>query len=505
MALLGSPLLTLILLPAVGALLVALMGRLSSAGSTNAVRFVAVGCAVVELLLALSVLSGPMAGDVLTDAWPWIPQFGVSFRLTADSLSTIFVLLTACITVVVAMWGHSSSRSRGGWFAALLAGEAAVIGAFLATDLVLFYVFYEVMLLPILVATMVWGGSQRHRACVKFLVYTIGASAMMFAGIVYMGWRGISVPSDSASFSFDVASLASRGLFSGNEQVWLGAAFIMAFLVKIPAVPFHAWLPDAYREAPAGIRAFMAAMLGKVGVYGILRFVVPLFPSCFELAQPWFVVLGAVSIVFGALVAMAQRDLLSLLAYSSVSHLGFCVMGLGAGSDLALSGVLFQCVSHGFVTAALFLVAASFIEREETGEFIGLGGIAARRPLTAAFLMVFCFASVALPLTSGFVGELLIFLGTWRSYPWHTSGALLGVVFGAVYTLTAYMKSMFGPLRRQSADGASVADTVDLSIDEVVAFVSLVVIIVVLGVFPGPLLSLIDAAVAAPTARVVSF
>ncbi len=501
MSLFQSPLLTLIVLPALGALLVLVAGRIFSASHSNVSRVLAAGFATGELLLAVSLLRG----GAPVEAWPWMPQFGISFRLTLDSLSVIFVVLTAFVTLFVALWGKGPTASRGGWFAALLTGEAAVMGAFLATDLLVFYVFYEVMLLPILVATMVWGGPNRQRACFKFLMYTLGASALMFAGIVYIGWRGLPLHGDQMPFSFDVASLAARGLFSLQEQRWLGLAFIFAFLVKIPAVPFHSWLPDSYREAPSGIRAFMAAILGKVGVYGVFRFVIPLFPNCFEMVQPWLVVLGAIGIVYGALVAMSQRDLLSLLAYSSVSHLGFCVMGLGAGSSTAMSGVLFQCVSHGFVTVALFLIAASFIEREGTGEFIGLGGVAARRPMTASFLMVFCFASVALPLTSGFVGELLIFLGTWGAYPWHTGVAMLGMVFGAAYTLTAYLKSMFGPLRHQAPAGLVSDAAVDLSSDEVVAFAGLTVIIIALGIFPGPLLSLIDAALALPTGVVVSF
>jgi NADH-quinone oxidoreductase subunit M len=276
-----------------------------------------------------------------------------------------------------------------------------------------------------------------------------------------------------------------------TEQTLLGLCFLFAFGVKIPAVPLHGWLADTYREAPHGIAAFTAALLGKVGIYGVIRFAWPLFPDCMELLAPAIAAIGAIGVVYGALIALVQRDIRSLLAFSSLSHLGFCILGIAAASELAITGAVFQAVSHGLVTAGLFLIFGVIIDREGASDFESLGGLASKIPMTAFFLMVFNLAAVALPLTSSFVGEFLIIVGSWQKFPQWTLIALLGVVLGAVYTLTAYLKTMFGgtkeplPMRRADLRGG-----------ELLVMGGLAALVLWLGIFPGRVLSLLEQPVA---------
>lgn len=482
----------LIAIPGVGAL-VCLAPWFAKGRGVEACRWWAVVVAALVLGLNLALVQSaslePNATLSIEEARSWIPSFGITYHLKLDGLSGVFSLLTAFISLVVIAW---SGRPRGAgraWYALVLAGEAAVMGSFLATDLVLFYVFYELMLLPVVAGIALWGGARRFVAAIKFLLYTVVGSVLMLLAIVYMGWAGQALLGSGANnFAFEVTTLSSLHLLTQQEEWWLGLAFLVAFAVKIPMVPLHSWVPDTYREAPHGIAAFTAALLGKVGIYGILRFMWPLFPSFMQAAAPALAVVGAVSIVYGALVAMAQRDIRSLLAFSSISHLGFCVLGLASSSELAMTGAVFQAVSHGLVTAALFLTFGAVIDREGAGDFDSLGGLASRLPWVAFFLMVFSIASVALPLTSSFVGEFLIILGSWAAFPEWTLVAMLGVVLGAVYTLTAYLKTMFGEARPSSESGSRG----DLGGSDVLVATALAISIFALGLFPQRLLTLIE-------------
>jgi len=292
------------------------------------------------------------------------------------------------------------------------------------------------------------------------------------------------------NFAFEVTTLASLKMLNPTQELMLGLAFLLAFAIKTPMVPFHGWLPDTYREAPHGLAAFTAALLGKVGIYAIIRFMWPLFPNFMAQAGPYLAAAGAVAVVFGALVAMAQKDLRSLLAYSSISHLGFCVLGIAGVSTMAMTGAVFQAVSHGIVTAALFLTVGAVIDRQGSRDFDRLGGLARAVPVAAFYLMVFSIASVALPLTRSFDDESLILVGSWKLFPTWTSVALLGVLLGAVYTLTAYLKTMFGPMH--SSDPVSGGDIRGFS---AVVLAALAGAVIALGVFPGRLLDVISPAV----------
>jgi NADH-quinone oxidoreductase subunit M len=485
----------LILIPAIGAL--ACLGPWFPKGrGTEACRWWAVLVSALVLALSLALVKSsmlePNATLSIEEARTWIPSFGVTYHLKLDGLSAVFAILTAVISLVVIAWSARPKEAGRAWYALLLAAEASVMGAFLSTDLVLFYVFYELMLLPVVAGIALWGGARKFTAALKFLLYTIVGSVLMLLAILYLGWAGRALlGGEVGNFAFEITTLSSLHLLTEQEEVWLALAFLIAFAVKIPMVPLHSWVPDTYREAPHGVAAFTAALLGKVGIYGILRFMWPLFPTFMQQAAPALAVVGAVGIVYGALVAMAQKDIRSLLAYSSISHLGFCVLGLASTSEIAVTGAVFQAVSHGLVTAALFLTFGAVIDREGVQDFESLGGLATKLPWLAFFLMVFSIASVALPLTSSFVGEFLIIIGSWAIFPEWTVVALLGVVLGAVYTLTAYLKTMFGAAR-PSSDTSSRGD---LRGTDVVVATALALSIFFLGVFPQRVLALIEGAV----------
>ena len=448
---------------------------------------------VVLLAVAKAALSAPGALLQVEESRPWIASLGVSFSLRLDGLSFAFSLLTCVVTLAVIGFSSKPANAGAGWYASLLAGQGAVLGAFLASDLVLFYCFYELMLLPVLAAIALWGGSARMNAALRFLLYTMVGSVLMFLAILYLGYRGLGIldahmaGAEIPRFAFEISSLATMPRLSLEEQFALGLCFLIAFGVKIPVVPLHGWLASTYREAPHGTAAFTAALLGKVGIYAVIRFVMPLFPDFLTLAAPTIAALGAVGVAYGALIALVQRDIRSLLAYSSLSHLGFCVLGIAAASEMALTGAVFQAISHGIVTAALFLVFGAIIDREGAGDFASLGGLARKLPVTAFFLMVFSVAAVALPLTSSFVGEFLVIMGSWTAFPVWTLVSMTGVVLGAVYTLTAYMKTMFGPVR-----DAVPLRRADIRGGDALVLVSLVAAVVALGVVPGKLLSIVD-------------
>jgi NADH-quinone oxidoreductase subunit M len=490
------PLSALIVVPAVGALACLapiFSSRFDPKGRLCRVWAIAVSLLTLVILASVAGAATGEPGAVLgvEEARQWIPSLGITYNLELDGLSFAFCLLTAVISLAVIAWSAKPASAGSGWYALLLLGEATVMGAFLATDLVLFYIFFEAMLLPVIGAMALWGGAQRLNAALKFLVYTMVGSSLMFLSILYLGWHAQSMGHMlGGNFAFEITTLASLKMLNPTEELVLGLAFLFAFAIKIPMVPFHGWLPDTYREAPHGVAAFTAALLGKVGIYAIIRFMWPLFPHFMLQAGPYLAAAGAVAIVFGALVAMAQKDLRSLLAYSSISHLGFCVLGLAGISTMAMTGAVFQAVSHGLVTAALFLTVGAIIDRQGSRDFDRLGGLARSIPLTAFFLMVFCVAGVALPLTSSFVGEFLILVGSWKLFPEWTTVALLGVVLGAVYTLTAYLKTMFGPLR--ASDPASGED---LRGFDVVILAALAGAILALGIFPEKLLDVISPAV----------
>jgi NADH-quinone oxidoreductase subunit M len=453
-------------------------------------------CAVVSMLVfavATTAGAGSESFMHLEEYHSWIPSLGISLHLTFDGLSAGFCILTALMSMAVVTWSYAPEDNRAGWYAMLLSATAAVLGSFLSTDLVAFYVFYELMLLPVLAGIAVWGGDERKRAVFRFLMYTVSGSVLMLVAIVYLGWHSSQVlqpHSGVTDFAFTSSTLASLPPLPENVQLILCAAFLFAFGIKVPVVPLHGWLVDTYRQAPSGLVAFIAALLGKVGVYGIVRFVLPIFPDAMSTLGPAIVALGAIGIASGALMAWAQRDIRSMLAYSSLSHLGFCIVGIGVASTMSISGAVFQAISHGFVTGGLFLVFGMVAQTLGSDRLDDFGGLASRFPRIAFYSMVFTIGAVALPLTSGFVGEFLVLISAWERYPAWTLVSGFGIVIGAVYMLRAYRYVMLGDGPRLDVREARDARGLDI-----VVLSSFAVAVFLLGVAPGKVLEAVEGAI----------
>jgi NADH-quinone oxidoreductase subunit M len=487
-------LLTLIVFsPLAGAALVALLPR----EPVTAVRRAALVFSLVPLLLSLRMLSLFDKGSPdfqLIERAVWIRQWGIEYRLGVDGVSLFLVLLTTVLTpvVVLASWGDIQRRVKE-FFAFLLILETGMVGTLLATDLFLFYVFWEVMLVPMYFLIGVWGGPRRIYAALKFVLFTMVGSLLMLVAILYCAWR---VKAGAGRFGFAYGDFLGLQL-SSREQLWLFAAFALAFAIKVPLFPLHTWLPDAHVEAPTGGSVILAGVMLKMGTYGFLRFALPLFPAAAVVAAPLMIALAVAGIVYGALVATVQPDLKKLVAYSSVSHLGFVMLGLFAFTPTAVAGSLYQMLNHGLSTGALFLLVGMIYERRHTRMIADFGGLWTAVPVYAAFLLVVMLASVGLPGLNGFVGEFLILAGSFGSWPWATAAATSGVILGALYLLWMYQRVAFGPLVHE--ENARLAD---LGRREIAVLIPVVGLCVVMGVWPAPILTRMQPSIDRILARV---
>ncbi len=473
-------LLTLIVFtPLAGAALLALLPREGVQG----LRRAALAFSLVPLVLSLVMLYRFRieAGFQMVERAAWIPQWGIEYRLGVDGVSLFLVLLTTVLTplVVLASWGDIHRRVKE-FFAFLLVLETGMLGTLVALDMFLFYVFWEVMLIPMYFLIGVWGGPRRIYAALKFVLFTMTGSLLMLVAILYCAWRVRGAP---GGVSFAYEAWLARLHLAPREQLWLFAAFALAFAIKVPLFPLHTWLPDAHVEAPTGGSVILAGVLLKMGTYGFLRFALPLFPQAVEVAAPFMVALAVAGIIYGALVATVQPDLKKLVAYSSVSHLGFVMLGLFALHPTAVAGAVYQMLNHGLSTGGLFLLVGMIYERRHTRLIADFGGLWAAVPVYAAFFLVVMLASVGLPGLNGFVGEFLILLGAFGRWPWATAIATSGVILGALYLLWMYERVIFGPLTH-----AENAQLKDLSAREVTVLVPVVALCLAMGLFPTPFL-----------------
>ncbi len=453
---------------------------------------------LATLVVALVVLGGfdrNAVGFQIVDDYAWIPNFGARWTLGVDGLSLPLVLLTALLMPIIFAGAWSAIDKRWKEFSiAMLILETGMLGSLLAVDLLSFYVFWEIMLVPMYLIVGIWGGKDRIYATVKFFIYTMFGSLLMLVAILWLYQK--------SGGSFALAQLADLHL-SDKEQTWLFAAFALAFLIKVPVFPFHTWLPDAHTEAPTPGSVVLAGVMLKLGTYGLLRFAIPLFPSAMGKFSPLLMALAVIGIVFGALMAYVQTDVKRLVAYSSVSHLGFVMMGIVIFNEEALQGAILQGVNHGISTGALFLLVGYVYERRHTREIAQFGGIAAKMPVYAAFFVFVTMSSIALPLTNGFVGEFLIFAGSfkegvqaviapvaeagrWRNTVLVGGGiASLGIVLGAVYMLSMVRRVFFGQITVPANQALR-----DLTWREKSIMASLCVFILWIGVYPASWLNL---------------
>ena len=455
-------------------------------GDERSAKRVALAVTLLEMVLSLGLwwaFDAAQGGMQLVSSAPWIPRWGISYQVGIDGISLFMVLLTTIMMPlsVLASWTSIVRRERA-FYALMLTLLTGLVGVFLALDLFLFYVFFEVMLIPMYFIIGIWGGSNRLYAAIKFFIYTMAGSLLMLVAIVVMAWK-ISAVTGVLSFSYD--HLLENAGTLGSAAPWLFAAFALAFAIKVPIFPLHTWLPDAHVEAPTAGSVLLAAVMLKIGTYGFLRFAVPFFPQV-ALSPPvsrLMVVLAVIGVIYGALVAMVQPDIKKLVAYSSVSHLGFVMLGIWGVSLISVQGALMVMISHGISTGALFLLIGMIYERSHTRLIEDYGGIARVVPLFSLILTIVALSSIGLPGLNGFVGEFLVLLGSFGTYPWATGIATTGVIFAAAYLLWALQRMIFNRLDKPDNERL-----LDLTPRELAVLVPLLVGIVWLGLYPGPVL-----------------
>ncbi|QIG50869.1 NADH-quinone oxidoreductase subunit M [Nordella sp. HKS 07] len=404
-----------------------------------------------------------------------------SYQMGVDGISMLFIILTAFLMPICILASWQVDRRVREYLIAFLVLETLMIGVFCALDLVLFYLFFEGGLIPMFLIIGVWGGPRRVYASFKFFLYTLLGSVLMLLAIIAMYWY---------SGTTDIAVLYKNPAFPADMQTWLWLAFFASFAVKMPMWPVHTWLPDAHVEAPTAGSVILAAILLKMGGYGFLRFSVPMFPIASDLFAPLVFTLSVVAIVYTSLVAMMQDDMKKLIAYSSVAHMGFVTMGIFTLTRQGIDGALFQMISHGIVSGALFLCVGVVYDRMHTREITAYGGLVNRMPLYALTFMVFTMANVGLPGTSGFVGEFLTLMGAFQNNTWVAFLAATGVILSAGYALWLYRRVVFGKLEK-----ASLRHITDMTPREAAALVPLILLTIFFGVYPSPLLDVFGASV----------
>ncbi len=433
----------------------------------------------VEFLLSLQLLQAPPDLWSFRISWPWIPQIGAQFHLATDGLSTALILLTTLLTFlgVVSSYTAITHHIRA-YLAALLILEGLMIGVFVAQDLLLFFLFWELQLLPMFLLIGIWGHERRRYAAFKFLLYTMAGSVFLLAGILYLGLK-------FHTFSYlDLLKEAPRLPF--EVQAWLFWAFTLAFAIKVPVWPFHTWLPDAHVEAPTAGSVILAGILLKMGTYGMLRFSLLLFPEAAAQYAGTWMVLGVVGILYGAWMSWVQKDMKRLIAYSSVAHMGFIMLGIFSLTLYGLQGGMLQMLNHGITTGALFFAVGMLYERRHSRLMEAFGGVAREMPTFALLLGISVFASIGLPGLNGFVGEFLALFGGFQVRPELTALAVLGVVFAAVYLLHMTRQVLF------LTPHTPRAPLPDLSIREVLVFLPLILLMFWIGVYPRPFLRLTE-------------
>ncbi len=483
----GFPWLTvLVFLPLIGAIVI-------FAVKDASVRLLALGITVADFLISLPLwwLFDASSGQMqFVESARWIPALSINYKLGLDGISLPLIIMTTILMplCILISWHAIETRVRS-FMAMLLIMEGAMIGVFCALDFVLFYVFWEAMLIPMYLLIGVWGGPNRIYAAIKFFLYTLAGSVLLLVGILVLYFQG--------GHTFDILQL-SQNSYGMALQIWLFFAFFAAFAVKVPMFPFHTWLPDAHVEAPTAGSVILASVLLKMGTYGFVRFSLPMLPDASRLFTPLMVALSIVAIIYGAYMALAQADLKKLIAYSSVSHMGFVTLGLFMFNIQGIEGAVMQMVNHGITTGGLFLCVGMIYERTHSRQIADNIGLTKPMPRYATFLVIFALSSLGLPGTNSFVGEFMVLVGTFLWSKIAAALASLGIILAAAYLLWMIQRVAFGV----PADHA-LPKLRDLNLRETVTLVPLVVLIFLIGLFPNPMLTRMHASVEKVIARVV--
>lgn len=467
-------------LPLAGALLIMIVraataGSRSNADATGQNRAILMSALIISVATFILSVAAFVAFDPSRAGYQLVEQYAwygpISYKMGVDGLSMSLILLTTFLTPIclLASWNSINTRVTE-YVVAFLVLETFIIGVFTALDLVLFYIFFEAGLIPMFLIIGIWGGKDRIYASFKFFLYTLLGSLLLLIAAIYM----IQV---AGSADFEVLEQHD---FAPSVQTWLWLAFLASFAVKLPMWPVHTWLPDAHVQAPTAGSVVLAGVLLKMGGYGLLRFSLPMFPDASAFFQPMMFTLAVIAIVYTSLVAWRQTDMKKLIAYSSVAHMGFVTLGIFAFNDVGIQGAIFQMLSHGLISGALFLIVGVVYDRMHTRDIAAYGGLVSRMPVYAAFFMLFTMANVGLPGTSGFVGEILTMVGAFQVSTIAAAGAALGVIFSAVYMLTLYRRTVFGEVTNPKLEGIT-----DMNRIEWICIAPLAALTILFGVAPN--------------------
>lgn len=492
------PLLTIItFFPVLGMIAVTLIPK----EKVNAIRWTALGATIPSLLGAAKIFFDfdrtTKAIQFAEGPFHWIPTFNIQYYLGLDGISVTMVILTALISTICIIASWNIEKQVKGYFVLFLLLETGMMGTFVALDFFLFFVFWEVMLLPMYFLIGIWGGPRREYAAIKFFLYTMAGSVLMLLVLLAFYFY-------SDGHTFNMIALQNQGLHLGplNSHAFRVACWwglFIAFAIKVPVFPFHTWLPDAHVEAPTAISVILAGVLLKMGTYGFLRFNFQMFPDISVEFVKWIAVLGVINIIYGALVAMAQKDFKKLIAYSSVSHMGFVLLGISSFTSEGINGGVLQMFNHGTITAQLFLIVGIIYDRAHHRDLNGFGGLASIMPKYAVWTAIAFFAAVGLPGLSGFISEVLVFLGSFKAWPWLTTLAVTSVILTAGYMLWTMQRVYLGKLNEKYKDFP------DITPREAFCLAPLALIVVILGVYPKPILSMMEVSLNAVNQTLVPY
>ncbi len=483
-----------VFLPAMGALIIALFVPKTN---ENAIKLVANAVAFVDFALSLVLLQGfEIATTQLQHVTKvsWIPQLGIEYFIGIDGISLLLVILTTGLgfIAVLSSWTYIQERLKE-YYAILLLLQTGILGVFVSFDFFLFYVFWEVMLVPMYFLIGIWGDKNRLYAAIKFFLYTLFGSVLMLLGIIALY---LANAAETGVYTFNILEFYQLTL-SPDLQWWIFLAFFLGFAIKVPMFPFHTWLPDAHVQAPTAGSVILAGVLLKMGTYGFIRLSLPILPDATRQFVPMIAVLSIIAIIYGGLVALMQKDWKSLVAYSSVSHMGFITLGIFMLNPVALQGGIFQMLAHGVATGGLFLIVGLIYERMHTKEIARFSGLAQVMPVYATMFAIIAFASLGMPTLNGFIGEFLVLAGTFQESHQYAFFAVWGVVLAAAYLLWLYQRVMLGEVKDDEIAGLK-----DLNLRESMTLIPSVIMAIVMGIYPKPFLKMIEEPVNAIIERV---
>ncbi len=487
----GFPLLSLIAyLPLIGAIILLFMKK----EEEKKIMQTAFAVSIVTLAVSLLLIPGfdsTTSEMQFTEQHTWIPSLGVSYAFGIDGISLLLIVMTTIISSIAIVSSYTAINMRiKEYYVSILFLETGMLGVFMSMDFFLFYIFWEVMLVPMYFMIGIWGGGRRLYSAIKFFLYTLFGSLFMLLGILAVYFLNADPQYGSGQYTFSVLELQKMNLPLHPLQFWLFLAFFLGFAIKVPMFPFHTWLPDAHTDAPTAGSVLLAGVLLKMGTYGFVRFCLPMFPEASVYFMPYMAGLSLVGIVYGALVALAQKDIKRLVAYSSVSHLGFVMLGIFALNTHGITGGILQMVNHGVSTGALFLIVGMIYERRHTRLIADFGGLSSKMPIYSAVFAVTMFSSMGLPGLNGFVGEFLILVGAFEANKIYAGIAVIGIILGAAYMLWLFQRMMFGPL-----DKPENQKILDMNRREIAYMAPLIVFMFWIGLFPRPFIRVMEPAV----------